>query len=290
MREFADLDNDGLTDLWGELGHELRAFRGEAPEAWRALGEFDPAGAANVKTVIAGKSSVDLDGDGIGDALVKGVEAPGTWRHETTGSHTALARSGRDGHVIWKTGVDPSESWFDSGAGECYELSAFPLPHGDFDGDGTPDVIVSERVTRGQTQARPPIQLFSGRTGARLWAAGRLPLGFAAPGNVENIWLDARAVEVNRARISSCAAVRAAQVIVPATGKAIASGKPSLARLSGRDGRVLWDTAIEETVTVNPAVVEAPPVCSDDLDGDGGLDADSASWRMRSIPASLEKC
>ena len=205
--QFADLDNDGLTDLWGELGHELRAFRGEAPEAWRALGEFDPAGAANVKTVIAGKSSVDLDGDGIGDALVKGVEAPGTWRHETTGSHTALARSGRDGHVIWKTGVDPSESWFDSGAGECYELSAFPLPHGDFDGDGTPDVIVSERVTRGQTQARPPIQLFSGRTGARLWAAGRLPLGFAAPGNVENIWLDARAVEVNRARISSCAAI-----------------------------------------------------------------------------------
>ena len=26
-------------------------------------------------------------------------------------------------------------------------------------------------------------------------------------------------------------------------------------------------------MTVNPAVVEAPPVCSDDLDGDGGLDA-----------------
>ena len=37
---FADFDGDGLTDLWGDAGGELRAFRGEAPEAWRALGSF----------------------------------------------------------------------------------------------------------------------------------------------------------------------------------------------------------------------------------------------------------
>ena len=35
---FADLDGDGLIDLWGEVDGELRAFRGEAPEAWRAAG------------------------------------------------------------------------------------------------------------------------------------------------------------------------------------------------------------------------------------------------------------
>ena len=40
---FADLDGDGLTDLWGEADGELRAFRGEAAEAWRALGRFDRA-------------------------------------------------------------------------------------------------------------------------------------------------------------------------------------------------------------------------------------------------------
>ena len=31
----ADLDGDGLADLWGEADGQLRAFRGEAPEAWR---------------------------------------------------------------------------------------------------------------------------------------------------------------------------------------------------------------------------------------------------------------
>ncbi len=34
----ADLDGDGLTDLWGEYRGELRAFRGEAPESWRRSG------------------------------------------------------------------------------------------------------------------------------------------------------------------------------------------------------------------------------------------------------------
>ena len=29
----ADLDGDGLADLWGEADGQLRAFRGEAPEA-----------------------------------------------------------------------------------------------------------------------------------------------------------------------------------------------------------------------------------------------------------------
>ena len=34
--EFADLDGDGQADLWGAVDGELRAFRGEAPETWRA--------------------------------------------------------------------------------------------------------------------------------------------------------------------------------------------------------------------------------------------------------------
>ena len=39
--KFADLDGDGLADLWGDFDGELRAFRGESPEAWRALGRFE---------------------------------------------------------------------------------------------------------------------------------------------------------------------------------------------------------------------------------------------------------
>ena len=41
--KLADLDGDGVSDLWGEVQGELRAFRGEAPEAWRALGQFHAA-------------------------------------------------------------------------------------------------------------------------------------------------------------------------------------------------------------------------------------------------------
>jgi hypothetical protein len=31
----ADFDGDGLVDLWGEVNGEVRALRGEPPEAWR---------------------------------------------------------------------------------------------------------------------------------------------------------------------------------------------------------------------------------------------------------------
>ena len=40
----ADLDGDGLADLWGEAEGQLRAFRGEPPEAWRTFGQFSPRG------------------------------------------------------------------------------------------------------------------------------------------------------------------------------------------------------------------------------------------------------
>jgi tRNA A-37 threonylcarbamoyl transferase component Bud32 len=51
----ADLDGDGLADLWGAVDGKVRAFRAFAPEAWRALGGFQPAG--------------DLDGDGVSDVV-----------------------------------------------------------------------------------------------------------------------------------------------------------------------------------------------------------------------------
>jgi hypothetical protein len=39
----ADLDGDGMDDLWGDVHGELRAFRGEGAEVWRTLGSFQPA-------------------------------------------------------------------------------------------------------------------------------------------------------------------------------------------------------------------------------------------------------
>ena len=197
---FADLDGDGLTDLWGDVEGELRAFRGEAPEAWRALGRFDRAGSPRGEAPevwrslrrfgvadpreatmgLVGNRIVDFDGDGVADTLIGGLEAPGPLKHVTTGSRTAMARSGRDGRLIWKTEIDPRTSWFQPNSGDTYALSAFPLPAGDLDGDGTADVIVQKHevgagVSSKRQAATLPLDLLSGRTGARVWSGGRLP-------------------------------------------------------------------------------------------------------------------
>ena len=134
----ADLNGDGLVDLWGEVDGELRAFRGEAPEAWRALGQFEPATATDPNSDSTKSSSADLDRDGVADTLIAGLEAPGARFFDLTGSQVAVARSGRDGRVIWKAVIDPRGSWHWPYSGDAYELVAFPLPVGDIDGDGTP--------------------------------------------------------------------------------------------------------------------------------------------------------
>ena len=115
----ADLDGDGLTDLWGEVDGELRAFRGEGPEAWRALGRFDGAGWPHgERGAFLGKTNVlrafgldeapvdpartggvDLDGDGVGDVLIGDLQAPGTATQVRTGSHIAFV-SRRQGSCV----------------------------------------------------------------------------------------------------------------------------------------------------------------------------------------------
>ncbi len=137
-----DLDGDGLLDLWGEHEGDLRAFRGEGPEAWRALEMLDPARASYLETRGEFHPPADLDGDGIGDALTTMVIAPGPSPNQATGSRTAIARSGRDGRLLWKAELDARRSWFDPDRHEDYGLQTFPLPAGDLDGDGTPDVFV----------------------------------------------------------------------------------------------------------------------------------------------------
>src|SRR5262249_41793594 len=58
----ADLNSDGLDDLYGEVEGELGAFRGEGPEAWRVLGTYRPPD-ENFDSISAlGRRAVDLDG------------------------------------------------------------------------------------------------------------------------------------------------------------------------------------------------------------------------------------
>jgi hypothetical protein len=281
MPRVADLNGDGLSDLWGNSDGELRAFRGEAPEVWRALGSVYAAGSSYGRFDATGSSAVDLDGDGISDTMVSTVRAPGASVRETTGSHTALARSGHDGHVIWKTVLDPRESWFEPDRGESYSLSASPLPEGDLNGDGIPDVIVQKYVANSRAStfkpaATLPLQVLSGRDGRLLWRAGPLPLGFEAQGYSQISSIDARAVEPSGApdlivRHGSPFVKPGASPTPISPPRPTPPDRPSLARVSGRDGQILWDVALEESMD-GAYIGYVPEPQFADLNGDGGLD------------------
>ena len=271
----ADLDGDGLADLWGNVGGGLRAFRGEGAEFSRALGSFQPALSWPYRWEAPSTLVIDLDGDGIADALDAEVHAPSDWSGDGSGSHTALARSGRDGHVIWKIALDPWGSWLRPGGGEDYSLAACPSPAGDLDGDGTPDVIVIKSGTESDDLAAMraatlPVQVFSGWTGTRLWASGSLPPGVRSQAELA-LWAVPRKVEPNgRPDLIVCHRSSYVTPGLKVSAGAAGAGGDRLARLSGRDGRVLWDVSLSHS---NSAAFLEVASCDDfDLNGDGGLD------------------
>jgi hypothetical protein len=276
----ADLDGDGLDDLWGEADGQLRAFRGEPPEAWRALGLFAPALRANSPWGWnVDRLAADLDGDGVADTLVTHLSTPGDAANDPTGSRTAVARSGRDGRVLWKTVLDPPWIWFLPEHGRSYSLGAFPAPAGDLEGDGTPDVLVQKQThdeaEYGRRPATLPLQALRGRDGQKLWSAGPLPLGFEAHGYSQVTWVEPRVIEPGSPP----------DLVVLHRSPFLASSPPSappspwaptqqrLARVSGRTGRIVWDIPLEEKPSnPRPGGGAISPRFAD-LDGDGALDA-----------------
>ena len=295
----ADLDGDGLGDLWGEADGQLRAFRGETPELWRRWDRLPRhvnfRGAANVI-----QPAADLDGDGIADTLIAGLRAPFRTSLDSIaahamgpsldqgfrqldesasaapGSRTAIARSGRDGRVIWKTELDPRRISFERDRGETYGLTSLSLPAGDFDGDGKADVLVQKYVQQPGAMeikqvATLPLQVLSGRTGERLWAAGPLPLGFEAYGYSSIQWAIARVVEPHGAPDVFVRHISPFVPGRPGVANAGGAGKPRLARISGRNGTILWDIPLSENQESNNFGGQAIPGF-DDLDGDGALE------------------
>jgi outer membrane protein assembly factor BamB len=281
--QVADLDGDGLTDLWGNARGVLRAFRGEPPEAWRALGRFERA-RASLRTEVL--PAADLDGDGIGDALIARLTAPGPTSGRKLGSRTAMARSGRDGRLLWSTDLGLDRSWFEADRDEWYSLWTAPMPAGDLDGDGTPDVVVGEGCSTPPARAvrRPatlPLTLLSGRTGRPVWMAGALPLPFEAHGHSHVHWATPRIVEPGAA----------ADLIVWHNGPSPKASptpppggpdtRPHLARVSGRTGRILWDLEVSDRPNFDLYDSVMPFPKFEDLDGDDRLDILLAMYEER---------
>ncbi len=278
----ADLDGDGLDDLWGSAAGELRSMRGAPPEAWRAFGRFTPASrsyfpfAANIE-----RTAADFDGDGIADTLSGGLNVTRASLSGPAGSRTAIARSGRDGHVLWKTVLDPPWLWFLPEPGRGYSLDVFPSPAGDFDGDGNPDVIVQkftqDEAAVGRQPAALPLELLSGRDGRYLWSAGPLPLGFEAHGFSQLGWFAPCSVEPNAPPdllvLHRSPFVRPTAGSKPAAIVPRAPTRQRLARVSGRTGRIVWDIPLEEQPSDPMAGAGPGPPTFDDIDGDGMLDA-----------------
>jgi outer membrane protein assembly factor BamB len=256
----ADVDGDGLVDLWGCVDDKLRVFPALAPESWRALGELKPAG--------------DLDGDGITDVLSNDLSPPASesgWSAKTQ-RRTALARSGRDGKVLWRTLLDPWKAWLAWGeSGAAYTIDSLPSHGGDLDGDGFPDVLVRGGLGGsgliGRKSSELQLQALSGRTGRFLWSAGPPPpLGFTPFGsNIE-------ATDVGTFGPGALPDLLVLHNTFYYTGPTPAArlyDQSRLARLSGRDGRVVWDVLlVEHTVGMNYAMGWAHALT--DLDGDGG--------------------
>ncbi len=272
IRGVADFDGDGIADLWGVAASQLRAFRGPMPEAWRALGYFQAAG-RQLEPPFDGENHIaDLDGDGIGDAITGTFTSPSS--SKAPGTRSVVARSGRDGHALWQTSVDPPRVWGEKGRWARYETKTFPLPSGDLDGDGAIDVLVKSQsidVYAVNQTAFIPLELLSGRTGRRLWSAGRSPIGLAGSGNWQIHGLSVCTIEPGGSPAIVAVMIRWPWMPGMAAGPSDPM-EPRLVRFAGRTGQVVWDKPllVQPTSGFGQAV---PDPSLADFDGDGSLDA-----------------
>jgi tRNA A-37 threonylcarbamoyl transferase component Bud32 len=246
-RGIANLDNDGLADLWGtEKSTEisgprtLRIFRGEAPIAWRRMEKYSPV--------------LDLNGDEISDLL-------GTPQGS---SPEVTAISGEDGQVLWRTNVNPSPG--EDSPRHNYSLFSVAGPLGDLNGDGLNDLVAFQARFNDPNNgcvSRLPLVAVSGKTGKRIWTAGAVP---EATGLVHHAFRGLQGAKMGSGENASLFVLHELT-----TGYTITAGfELRIARILARTGRVLYDTKVLDAKGAFDLKSGATyPMSVVDLTGDG---------------------
>jgi hypothetical protein len=163
----ADLDGDGLTDLYGYGDGTFHATRGTTPEVWRRPGRWCPAWPGTgpdherfeplwfAPPLPAG----DLDGDGVADVLLFRPPGSGPGPKEAV----LQAYSGKTGRRLWEyAGPGPEESM----VAFCQLLHCV-----DLDGGGRPEVVFAYHQALGADW----LVVLDGRSGRVRWRQGGLP-------------------------------------------------------------------------------------------------------------------
>jgi outer membrane protein assembly factor BamB len=258
LPRLADLNGDGIGDLVSIGAIEsnpgqgqtrrVAALAGLPPSDWRRFGSWRPA--------------EDYDGDGVPEWVESGMSL----------RPTVNLVSGRTGRLVRREKFEWQTAEISTSGHETYSP---PLPHGDLNGDGVPDLLLSGTFfnwsIRLPVRAPVPVQAVCGRTGRRLWAGGE----FAVP-----VEFQKRQLQINLlAPLCAEADKGNADVFCPywLTRRGPNVARAGLARLSGHTGDVVWSAVLGREIDLQGMFQPTqfgfrPAYAVGDFDNDGVRD------------------
>ncbi len=237
--EVFDLNGDGLPDL---LVYDSRGSRTSASGGTlRALKGLPPVAWRMVGRYLS--PGQDFNGDGYTDLL----------------SPEGAAISGRNGAVLWQ-----SDSL---GRGEPV---ANPLPDANLNGDGSPDLLSMPSAYNAHGPGK--VVATSGRDGKTLWTSNvlmtkdsTLPYTNLTPQHIAGHILE------EGQKPDVLVLYQRQRHVQPGTEMSQVVRQTWLARLSGHDGRLVWEQALDDFRSFEMSNWKIP-LATADLDGDGVKD------------------